>query len=532
MGIPAFFSYIIKHHPNILIKHKNMKLHKSDYKKTNLFIDANSIIYDSLRNINSEDSNLEQLLYKEVCNKIDSLIRLLKPNHEVIIAFDGVAPLAKLEQQRTRRYKSAFMHSHEDKKDISWNTSNITPGTQFMKQLMAYIEDYYSHHSFSIERLQIFTSNTEGEGEHKIFEYIRQNKDRFIRYLYNEMNTIIYGLDADLIMLCLVHQPYFQHFYLYRETPEFIKSLHSSLNEEEQYLIDIHSLKVQILRTLKKYYGNGKKMLLYNGHEKIIDYIFICFLFGNDFLPHFPSLNIRTFGFDNILYAYCQSISMSKTIITKQHKINWKLFRTFCNKLYENELQNIKVEVKQRKTLQKKYNNNLKRYKSIENIPILKQNIEDAIDIHRKGWQERYYIFLFDMEYNEENIQKICLNYLEGLEWTLTYYTDTCKNWQWKYNYHYPPLFEDLIKYIPYFDTTLLTENYDKVSPITQLCYVLPKSSFGLIPEETKTKLLDALGYKYPDEYEFNWAFCKYFWESHISLPEISIKEIEMAIAV
>ena len=147
------------------------------------------------------------------------------------------------------------------------------------------------------------------------------------------MNTIIYGLDADLIMLCLVHQPYFQHFYLYRETPEFIKSLHSSLNEDEQYLIDIHSLKVQILRTLKKYYGT-KKMQLYNGHEKIIDYIFICFLFGNDFLPHFPSLNIRTFGFDNILYAYCQSITVSKTIITKQLKINWKLFRTFCNKLY------------------------------------------------------------------------------------------------------------------------------------------------------------------------------------------------------
>ena len=87
-------------------------------------------------------------------------------------------------------------------------------------------------------------------------------------------------------------------------------------------------------------------------------------------------------------------------------------------------------------------------------------------------------------------------------------------------------------KYIPYFDTTLLTENYNKVSPITQLCYVLPKSSFGLIPEETKTKLLDALGYKYPDEYEFNWAFCKYFWEAHISLPEISIQEIEVAIAV
>ena len=57
-----------------------------------------------------------------------------------------------------------------------------------------------------------------GEGEHKIFDKIRKNKD-----IFKNSTTFIYGLDADLIMLCLANLNFCKKLYLFRETPDFIR---------------------------------------------------------------------------------------------------------------------------------------------------------------------------------------------------------------------------------------------------------------------------------------------------------------------
>ena len=99
MGIPAYFSHIVKQHKDII-----KKFNKDFGVVDNLLMDCNSIVYDCIRSIDSKN-NFENILIKSVCMKIEDYIKDIKPTNTVYIAFDGVAPVAKLEQQRTRRYK-------------------------------------------------------------------------------------------------------------------------------------------------------------------------------------------------------------------------------------------------------------------------------------------------------------------------------------------------------------------------------------------------------------------------------------------
>ena len=103
MGIPSYFSFIVKNHGNIV-----RKLHRLNKNVDNFYLDSNSIVYDCLRALDKEykenDEEFEKLLIEAVCHKIDEYLAIIKPQNRVFIAFDGVAPVAKLEQQRKSRH--------------------------------------------------------------------------------------------------------------------------------------------------------------------------------------------------------------------------------------------------------------------------------------------------------------------------------------------------------------------------------------------------------------------------------------------
>ena len=532
MGIPAYFSYIVKNYHKLLLKLSN-----SNLKTHNFYMDCNSIIYDCVAELDktlSYNDSLDNLI-TNVCNKIDQYINIIKPSNNIYIAFDGVAPIAKLEQQRNRRFKSQYLNAmykqiNENNMPDAWNTSAITPGTEFMKKLNNALKNKYKSPTiFNVKNLVLSTSDHPGEGEHKIFQYIRDNP-----YEHNVHNTVVYGLDADLIMLCITHIPYCMNINLFRETPHFIKSISSEIDANENYIVEIKKLADLILIEMTDTEGST----IAPNKDRILDYIFICFFLGNDFLPHFPSLNIRTGGIDKMLNAYKSTIGVSNETIICNKQINWfnlkKMVRFLADNEYDFLITETKLRNKQEAINIKKVPTTFEeKMEYFQSMPIRNRNTEKYINVFKTNWQRRYYLSLFDIEIDVERRKQISVNFLQGLEWTFNYYIEGCVDWSWKYHYNYPPLLNDLINYIPHFNTNFLDNNINNIpiSPTLQLSYVLPKSSLHLLPVHIKDKLLGNCEQLYPEETEFIWSYCKYFWEAHPKLPEIDLRKIQSLIS-
>ena len=528
MGIPSYFSYIVKNHKQII-----RKLNEHTIQVDNFYLDCNSIIYDAVYKIEPGTLNEEitNILIVRVIEKIKEYIALLKPRSKIFIAFDGVAPVAKLKQQRDRRFKSLYQNNISKAllKTVGpdpWNTTAITPGTLFMKMLNERVTTAFKNveKTLGVEEIIVSGSNLYGEGEHKIFDYIRKNSAA-----HSGQNTIIYGLDADLIMLSINHLPITPNIYLFRETPHFIQSIDSELEPNENYVMDIPELAQTIISDM----NNGEPLTSEQQKNRVYDYIFLCFFLGNDFMPHFPALNIRTGGVDKMLQAYKATIGKTDENLTDGKKIHWKNVRKLIQTLVESEHEFIKTEHKLRDRREKNRLPDITGQEKLDcfiNVPTYERSVEKFINPFKDGWQSRYYKSLFELEIDDERRKQICVNYLEGLEWTMKYYTTGCPDWRWCYNYDYPPLLEDLIHYVPYFDNDFIANNLggNPVSEIVQLSYVLPKQSLQMLPEKIYNAIISQKSKWYSADCDFSWSYCKYFWEAHAHLPHIDVNELEL----
>lgn len=516
MGIPSYFSKIVKKCPSMV---KNLTKERKSF--NHLYMDCNSIVYDAVRKLDSGSPDFENKLIDQVIFNIDGYINQVKPKNTVFIAFDGVAPFAKMNQQKTRRYKSAFMANNdfvEPVKPGGWSTSNITPGTKFMDNLSLRLTTEFKNkeRKYSVDAVIFSGSNDVGEGEHKIFNHARGVAN------VND-NMIIYGLDSDLIMLSIFHTRLFKHIYVFREAPEFMKSSIDVGKSDDPYLLDISMLCNSILNEI------DPKFL---DKQRVMDYAFMCFLLGNDFLPHFPALNIRTHGIDTLLTIYSKVIGnhSGRYFISPSNTIQWHNFKLLIAELAKNETIYITEEYASRNKYDKrtwKTETKADREMALLNMPMIHRVEEKYICPDINHWEERYYTALFEMERKPIYLDKICTNYLEGLEWTFKYYIGDCPDWRWSYEYHYPPLFVDLNNYIPNMEKSVIKRSRGPFTPNVQLAYVLPPAQFDLLPEKTRTYLQTNFSQYYSDSIEFQWAFCRYFWEAHVKFKEVDVKILD-----
>lgn len=508
MGIPSYFSHITRKYGKIMNKLQYYK--NGNIKIDNLAMDCNSIVYDILRTIEYDD-NFETNLIDQVILKIEDYIQEIKPSNFIFIAFDGVAPLAKMNQQKTRRYKSDFM-SHmnyfktEDKK---WSTSNITPGTNFMNNLSIKVNYHFknSEKKFHVKKIIVSCSDEVGEGEHKIFNYLREHPN-------SEENLFLYGLDADLIMLSIFNIEYQKNIFIFREAPAFMKEP----SDDDYYTLNIKLLSASISAEMSSKYPSK---------FRIYDYAFLCFLLGNDFLPHFPALNIRTHGIPVLLDIYNLVIgNYPNRYFIVDNKIQWRWFALFIKELSKCEYKFILEEynVRDRQDKRKWSSETDKEKEEIFNsLPIIYRCEEKYICPSEKYWEKRYYSSLFKNSQHPDFLKDLCNNYIEGIEWVFKYYIGLNPSWKWKYNYHYPPLLKDLQHYVPVFEMNFLNDYEEPFTPLLQLTYVLPSNQYYLLPDKVKNYLYKKYNYLFEDKYEFQWAFCRFFWECHVDYPNFSI---------
>ena len=258
MGVPAFFRWLTEKYPKVLqdVLEERVKLvggegtvrapfdctrpNPSGLECDNLYIDMNGIIHPCSHPEHGPQPKTEEEMYENVCQYIDRLFRIMRPRKLLYLAIDGVAPRAKMNQQRSRRFRSAQearekLEVEENiRKDLikngqkvppakkAWDSNVITPGTPFMLRLAEFIR-FYIRKRISTDKawqqIRVIFSDASipGEGEHKIMSHIRLQRSQ-PGYSPNLVH-VLHGLDADLIMLALAtHEA---HFYISREEVMF-----------------------------------------------------------------------------------------------------------------------------------------------------------------------------------------------------------------------------------------------------------------------------------------------------------------------
>ncbi|RCK63054.1 5'-3' exoribonuclease 1 [Candida viswanathii] len=350
MGIPKFFRFISERWPLISQLIDENQIPEFD----NLYLDMNSILHACTH---SNDDTLTRLtddqMYSAIFNYIDHLFQIIKPKKTFYMAIDGVAPRAKMNQQRARRFRTAYEAEENLKKAIQngevipkedpFDSNSITPGTEFMSKLTINLK-YFIHKKITEDsnwaNIDIVLSGHEvpGEGEHKIMEYIRSVRSQPD---YNpNLRHCIYGLDADLIMLSLVtHDP---HFALLREEVTFGPSKKSlgdkDLNDQRFFLLHISLLREYLSLEFQDLENQLK--FEYNFERVLDDFILIMYVIGNDFLPNLPDLFINKGAFPLLIAVIKQTLLDSDGYINENGKINLRRLNIYFKKLSNFEFEN------------------------------------------------------------------------------------------------------------------------------------------------------------------------------------------------
>jgi 5'-3' exonuclease len=530
MGVPKMFLWLLKKYKKsnfVFQKENNLnELEKIDW----FMIDANCLFHPKAFEVLAEEQKKDNINHKSLQNKmintiilyIEKLIDYVDPKIGVYIAIDGPVCLAKIKQQRQRRFRSVhdkilfdkIKTKHNIKIPYYWNNSAISPGTKFMNNLHLKILNFIKEYKLK-KNIQIIysSSNVPGEGEHKLLEYIKENKSKNYSY-------VTYGLDADLIFLMFVTQS--DKVYLLREAQQF----EASNSKDQLNFVSIQIMKECILNTFNSYI-----QINLDKNRIINDFIFLCYFLGNDFLPHILALNISKNGIEYLIQKYAITfIKINDYLLSKNTKIIDQNFLQNFLKELSNDENLILIENYSGKKRYPRYMGNNDYEKEIFKIENLLFKINDPIGLGvDSNYRENYYKYYFDVDDNELEIfvENLVKNYLIGIRWVTHYYFEKIVDLNWYYPYDNPPFICDIYKYLINMNNINFDNKQIYMTPFEQLLIILPSQSKYLLPKCLGTLVSSpksSLAHLYPTDFEIDFLYKQRYWEGIPKLPGLEHK--------
>jgi 5'-3' exoribonuclease 1 len=509
MGIPSYYKKLAD-------KIKGLITRSRPAEASALLFDFNCLIYHCARRPNSAlppypgeqgRDSWEKMLVDDIAKYVQTIWHEAGEPKEVFLSIDGVVPMAKIKQQRLRRFKSIWLQSQEPPEKPVWDTNCITPGTEFMKLLSSRLNTLCSKH-----KGWVLSDDCEsGEGEHKIMNLLRKNTNR-------KGPLFVYGLDADLILLTMLNSPC--EMYLIREASEMGVVQTDVFGAETFSYFSLEALKSALWKETAP------------TKVDILEYVTAMSLLGNDFLPHSLSVKMREDG-HAFLLSELKALKEAGQQFIKEEDSLWKINYEAVHRLF-NRWKDVE-EDRIAHTCKKKFQMRGNVQITLESKP-LEDPVEKAILYRnekqwslKKGWQEHYREqWLFCK--SEADVNKCCREYLTGLQWVLDYYTgQRAVDMTWFYPRLVPPLWSDLYMYLEkgYEIPEPSPSKEAPILPLEQLAMVLPLQSWHYIPSKSPLRTLPSRYPQFwPQQFGFFSAGRVWTWECEPLLPVLPIQVV------